>query len=37
MSSKNRLTGILNEIGAVHRFRDPIYGYIWLSDDEVKK
>ncbi|MBW1617047.1 MAG: hypothetical protein JRJ49_11100 [Deltaproteobacteria bacterium] len=34
MSSKNRLTGILNEIGAVNRFRDPIY--IWLSDDEVK-
>ena len=26
---------LLNEIQATNRFRDPIYGYIWLSDDEV--
>jgi HD superfamily phosphohydrolase len=36
MATQNKLAGILNEIGATNRFRDPIYGYIWLSDDEVK-
>jgi len=26
----------LNEIGVKHRFRDPLYGYIWLTDEELK-
>ena len=25
-----KLTGLLDEIGAINRFRDPIYGYIQL-------
>lgn len=34
MANQNKIPGLLNEISATNRFRDPIYGYIWLSDDE---
>lgn len=26
----------LSEIGARHRFRDPLFGYVWLTDQECK-
>lgn len=26
----------LDHIGAKHRIRDPLYGYIWLTDEELK-
>jgi HD superfamily phosphohydrolase len=25
---------LINEINPVHKFRDPIYGYIWLTENE---
>ncbi|MDY6820384.1 MAG: HD domain-containing protein [Deferribacterota bacterium] len=27
---------LLGEIGIKHRFRDPIYGFIWLTEDELE-
>jgi len=29
------LEALLSDIGATERFRDPIYGYVWLTEDEV--
>jgi len=30
------LDSTFGAIGATNRFRDPIYGYIWLTDDELR-
>ena len=27
---------LIHEINPIHKFRDPIYGYIWLTDAEIK-
>ncbi|MEC9491446.1 HD domain-containing protein [Flexistipes sp.] len=31
-----KYSDLLGEIDVKHRFRDPIYGFIWLTEDELK-